>query len=503
MATTIASTDVGGTGLATVGTNGQVLTSNGTTLSWQTPSAGTSFSAGTTGFTPNTATTGTVTLAGTLGTANGGTNLTSFTSGGALYATSTSALTTGTLPIASGGTGLTSFTAGQIHYGSFSTSANLTYSTSGGLTVNGVTQGYNTTLYTVDGALSNYSSTNAVYLNGNRAGWLGLQADGTQNTYIQLFGSTWSTPNYIGFYTGAAQRMTINATGSVAFGSSAANYGTAGQNLTSTGNGPPVWGPVPYTASYLVVAGGGGGGGTNGGGMGGGGAGGVLQGTVTLIHGTVYTATIGGGGSYGNNPTSGGNSSLTYPSVTVAISYGGGAGSSNTQGPSTGGSGGGGEEGSYTVPAAGTMGQGNSGGVGGANSGTGGGGGGAGGNGTNGAGGCAGNGGIGIVSNITGTYLMYGAGGGGFGNNARGGWPNGGAGSGGPGNFGATTNGTANTGMGGAGSYSTTPGNGGSGIVIISVPTTYYTGTYTGSPTVTTSGSNTILQFTGTGTYTA
>jgi hypothetical protein len=84
-----------------------------------------SFSAGTTGFTPSTATTGAVTLAGTLGTANGGTNLTSFTSGGALYATSTSALTTGTLPIASGGTAQTSFTAGQIHFGSFSTSANL------------------------------------------------------------------------------------------------------------------------------------------------------------------------------------------------------------------------------------------------------------------------------------------------------------------------------------------------------------------------------------------
>jgi hypothetical protein len=40
-------------------------------------------------------------------TTNGGTGLTSFTSGGAVYATSTSALTTGTLPLASGGTGQT------------------------------------------------------------------------------------------------------------------------------------------------------------------------------------------------------------------------------------------------------------------------------------------------------------------------------------------------------------------------------------------------------------
>jgi len=71
----------------------------------------TTFSAGTTGFTPSTATSGAVTLAGTLATTNGGTGLTSFTSGGAVYASSTSALTTGTLPIASGGTGQTTQTA--------------------------------------------------------------------------------------------------------------------------------------------------------------------------------------------------------------------------------------------------------------------------------------------------------------------------------------------------------------------------------------------------------
>jgi hypothetical protein len=59
---------------------------------------------------------------GTLPTASGGTNLTSFTSGGALYATSTSALTTGTLPTASGGTNLTSFTSGGAVYAT-STSA--------------------------------------------------------------------------------------------------------------------------------------------------------------------------------------------------------------------------------------------------------------------------------------------------------------------------------------------------------------------------------------------
>jgi len=46
----------------------------------------------------------------TIATNRGGTGLTSFTSGGAVYATSTSALTTGTLPVTSGGTGVTTST---------------------------------------------------------------------------------------------------------------------------------------------------------------------------------------------------------------------------------------------------------------------------------------------------------------------------------------------------------------------------------------------------------
>ena len=50
-------------------------------------------------------------------TVNGGTGLTSFTSGGAVYATSTSALTTGTLPVASGGTGATTLAANAVVLG--------------------------------------------------------------------------------------------------------------------------------------------------------------------------------------------------------------------------------------------------------------------------------------------------------------------------------------------------------------------------------------------------
>lgn len=46
----------------------------------------------------------------TIATGYGGTGLTSFTSGGAVYATSSSALTTGTLPVTAGGTGATTLT---------------------------------------------------------------------------------------------------------------------------------------------------------------------------------------------------------------------------------------------------------------------------------------------------------------------------------------------------------------------------------------------------------
>jgi hypothetical protein len=56
-----------------IGANGYLLTSDGTTASWQVaPTAVSTFSAGTTGLTPSTATSGAITLAGTLVVGNGG-----------------------------------------------------------------------------------------------------------------------------------------------------------------------------------------------------------------------------------------------------------------------------------------------------------------------------------------------------------------------------------------------------------------------------------------------
>jgi len=94
------------------------------------------------------------------------------------------------------------------------------------------------------------------------------------------------------------------------------------------------------------------------------------------------------------------------------------------------------------------------------------------------------------------------AGGGGGGGNGGGAGGNGGGGTGGTSSV-AGTSGSVNTGGGGGGGgYVTNGGSGGSGICILSVPTASYSGITTGSPIVTTSGSNTIMTFTISGSYT-
>jgi hypothetical protein len=266
---------------------------------------------------------------------------------------------------------------------------------------------------------------------------------------------------------------------------------------------------APYSVDYLVVAGGGGGACLGGGG----GAGGMISGTSTLTPATNYTVTVGGGGNAGFNgsrPTSGTNSS--FNSNTATGGGGGGGNWNDSVNGLNGGSGGGGGSGTGTLGGGtGTAGQGNNGGTTTTSaapyySGSGGG------KGAAGAGAAAANnGGIGGTSSITGTSTYYAGGGGGTGWQQSGGVAGlGGLGGGGNGTAGTTGgSGTANTGGGAGGSgypgSSIFPagGAGGSGVVILAVPTAKYTGTTTGSPTVTTSGSNTILTFTTSGSYTA
>lgn len=268
-------------------------------------------------------------------------------------------------------------------------------------------------------------------------------------------------------------------------------------------SGTPFTQQIPIT--YLVVAGGGG---TGFSASGGGGAGGYLTNTFFATAGTVYTATVGGGGggAASGNGTAGTNSSLSGSGLTTITSIGGGYGSNGNSG--NGGSGGGGGNGASQNPGTGTAGQGNNGGRGLASPQNGGGGGGAGAVGSNATSSAtAATGGNGLQSSITGTATYYaGGGGGGQGVNSSAGGAGGlgGGGTGGGYNGTGPTNGTANTGGGGGGSYyPQAGGSGGSGVVILSIPTAQYSGTSTGSPTITTSGSNTILKFTSSGTYTA
>ena len=64
---------------------------------------------------------------------------------------------------------------------------------------------------------------------------------------------------------------------------------------------------------------------------------------------------------------------------------------------------------------------------------------------------------------------------------------------------------TARTSGGGGGGINSSSrgGDGGSGVVILKVPSALYSGTTTGSPTVSVSGSDRIIKFTSNGTYTA
>ncbi len=283
--------------------------------------------------------------------------------------------------------------------------------------------------------------------------------------------------------------------------------------------------PQTYSADFLVIAGGGAGGSGAHGGAGG--AGGFrTASSVSLLEGSTYTVTVGAGGTgvvnQGGSTQSGSDSSISGSGITTITSAGGGGGSygHNTV-ADTGGSGGGGagQSNSTQYGADGNTpstspSQGNDGGdgypisSGQGNYGTGGGGG-AGGAGTAGTASASGVGGAGASSSITGSAVTY-AGGGGGSSYSDGGAADGAGGSGGGGQGGGSGRtpeaGTVNTGSGGGGASGGSAkagGNGGTGVVIISVLTAKYSGTTSGSPTVTTSGSNTIIKFTGSGSYTA
>jgi len=159
-----------------IGSTSQVLTVVGGVPAWATPASGgvTTISFGSTGLTPSTATSGAVSVAGTLAATNGGTGQSSYAVGDLLFASTTTALSkladvatgnalisggvgvapsygkigltthvSGTLPVANGGTGATTITANSVILGNGTSSlgSNLVAPGSNGnvLTSNGST----------------------------------------------------------------------------------------------------------------------------------------------------------------------------------------------------------------------------------------------------------------------------------------------------------------------------------------------------------------------------
>ena len=305
---------------------------------------------------------------------------------------------------------------------------------------------------------------------------------------------------------------------------------------------------VPQNIEYLVIAGGGSGGGGHRAGAGGAGGyrnsyasetSGRNSATETpYIHvgaGTVITVTVGAGGAMPSaNDTAGNTGSVSTISgsgfTTITSNAGGGGGNYGTDAPSgTYGSGAGSGHGLSNTGggSTGTAGQGFDGGdV--ASGGTqqGGAGGGAGANGADGGTSSPTAGGVGLSSSITGSGVFR-AGGGGAGTYGSGGYSSGGNGGGGNGgsddasdphsgvansnggSFFYPVSGTVNTGGGGGGqaangSNGQSYGSGGSGVVILRMTDSVYSGTTTGSPTIDTStvADETILIFNASGSYT-
>lgn len=426
----------------------------------------------------------------------------------------------GTLAVSNGGTGATSLTANNVLLGNGTSAVQVVApGTSGNvLTSNGTTW----TSSAPAGGTVSYPQ------NAQSGNYTLVLADAGKHIYSANTGAqtiTIPTNASVAFPIGTlvtivnmgSNKIVLSATGvsiiptgsTTALSSAQIPSGTSVQLMkTGTNTWKALFGTVDVnaiTATYLVIAGGGSGGRSNGGG---GGAGGYLTSTASLGSGVTYTVTVGAGGASASGTqqgNDGSNSVLSGTGLSVTSIGGGGGGTQN--GTSTGRNGGSGGGGAYLSGAGGspTSGQGFAGGTGSGGSGNGAGGGGAS---AVGIGADAGtnpcNGGAGLASSITGTSVTRAGGGGGGGLDRFG---TGGAGGGGNGaRLLDATSGTANTGGGGGGGSNgliTNSGAGGSGVVILSIPTADYSGVTTGSPTVTTSGSNTILTFTSSGTYTA
>ena len=194
-------TSLGGTGLTSIGTANQVLGVNAgaTGLEYKSVTAGTgisvtptagqitvantgvlSFSGGTTGLTPNTATTGAVTLAGTLAVANGGTGLTSTPTNGQIdigngtgFTRTTITGTAGQIGVTNGAGSITLTNLGLLSIATSTGTTGLTLTPT--TTAGAVTQVLAGTLVTTNGGTGLTSIGTANQILGVNTGGTGLE----------------------------------------------------------------------------------------------------------------------------------------------------------------------------------------------------------------------------------------------------------------------------------------------------------------------------------------
>ena len=163
---------------------------DGTRFQLLNPSASSvaSFSAGSTGFTPSSATTGAVTLAGTLATTNGGTGLTSYTANGVLYASSSSALTSGSALTFDGSRLITGYTAS-------------------------VGTAYQPNVQVKGTTTSNYGAYGVISSNNEMLGFMGAWSNGENSLWISADPDNLRTSTSIVFSTDASEQMRLTSTG--------------------------------------------------------------------------------------------------------------------------------------------------------------------------------------------------------------------------------------------------------------------------------------------------
>jgi hypothetical protein len=208
-----------------IGANATVLTSNGTTATWATPATGVdSITFGTTGLTPNSATTGAVTVSGTLRKGSGGTGQNTYSTGDLLYnnvtANSLDKLAIGTsgqvLRVSSGGLPEWASVAGTGTVTSVDVSGGTTgLTTSGGpITTSGTVTIGGTLAYTNGGTglTSLGSKTQVLKVTGAGPAW--IDRDGPVKTLTSAASVAWNYQDgstaFLLLGAGNADVLTIN-----------------------------------------------------------------------------------------------------------------------------------------------------------------------------------------------------------------------------------------------------------------------------------------------------